>query len=237
MAVNHENYHYLFQVDFGYDPMVLEVINTFQQSKEVHITKRHGFPNKQSYSLIQGYQNAMKKNPETVGLIEDDVFVANDYFLWHEKNLPGHFASIATRNHNFTPEKNEEIAATYVKSEYQSLGVCFHRDSLQSILNEVTASFFAHPVHFIKKRFPNSHIGHFFAEQDGLIRRIIHEKQHKVIYPHVPRAFHAGFYGKSRGEKPSGSLEERIKKVKFTAFDPQIMTGDSRPEMLVNPIY
>jgi hypothetical protein len=70
-----------------------------------------------------------------------------------------------------------------------------------------------------------------------LIRRIIQQNNYQVIYPDVPRAFHAGYYGKSRGQKPKGTLEERIKQVKQTAFDPSVMKGDSEPILLVNPIY
>lgn len=236
-AVGSEENLYLFQVDFGYDPEVLQVIENFPLQKEVRITEEHSFRNKQSYSLFKGYENALSYNPEKIYLIEDDIFIANDFFHWHQKNIGSNFASIATRNHNnrgFRPTNN--LSRTYTQSEYQSLGVCFHRSSVEHFLKYFTPEFFTDPENYIKKTFPRSRIPTMYCEQDGLIRRIIQDQKLQVVYPHVPRAFHAGFYGKSRGEKPTGTLEERITQVKLTAFDGEIMKGDSKPELLVNPI-
>lgn len=228
---------YLFQVDFGHDPEVLQVIESFPLQKEVRITEEHTYRNKQSYSLFRGYQNSLILDPEKIYLIEDDIFIANDFFHWHQKNIGSNFASIATRNHNkkgFRPTNN--LSRIYTQSEYQSLGVCFHRSSVEHFLKYFTEEFFTDPETYIKKAFPRNRIPVMYCEQDGLIRRVIQDQKLQVVYPHVPRAFHAGFYGKSRGEKPIGTLEERINQVKLTAFDPEIMKGDSKPELLVNPI-
>lgn len=235
-AIGSEKNLYLFQVDFGHDVEVLSVIEKFPLNKQIEITKFHKFKNKQSFNVIEGYKNALKHNPKTITLIEDDVFVANDFFIWHEKNIGDNFASIATKNHNASRKAENDLLASYTMSEYQSLGVCFPASSVSEICNEATNLFFTNPAGFMKSRFPNSTIGHFYAEQDGLIRRLIHEKKYNVIYPEIPRAFHAGFYGKSRGDKLTGTLEQRIEKVKLTAFDPSIMKGDSEPVLLVNPI-
>jgi glycosyltransferase involved in cell wall biosynthesis len=228
---------YLFQVDFGYDPELLTVIEKFPLEKEVQITPTHSFKNKQSYSLLKGYENALKHNPEKAYLIEDDIFIANDFFLWHEKNLGENFASIATKNHNTNRVSSTDLGVTYTMSEYQSLGVCFHADSLRVILKDITDDYYKNPAVYIQQRFPENKIPILYCEQDGLIRRIIQQNNYQVIYPDVPRAFHAGYYGKSRGQKPKGTLEERIKQVKQTAFDPSVMKGDSEPILLVNPIY
>jgi glycosyltransferase involved in cell wall biosynthesis len=228
---------YLFQIDFGYDPELLEVIEKFPLQKEVRFTEEHLFRNKQSYSLFKGYENALTYNPEKVYLIEDDIFIANDFFHWHQKNIGENFASIATRNHNNkTVRHTNNLLRTYTQSEYQSLGVCFHAKSVDRFLPYFTQEFFTDPENYIKRTFPRSRIPSMYCEQDGLIRRIIQDQKLQVVYPHVPRAFHAGYYGKSRGVKPTGILEERINQVKLTAFDGEIMKGDSKPELLVNPI-
>lgn len=238
MAERSDENLYLFQVDFGYDPEVLKVIESFQLRKQVELTPNHDYPNKQSFSLLEGYKNALTHNPDRIYLIEDDIFIANDFFIWHEKHLGINFASIATLNHNNTRIRHSNnLAVVYTDCEYQSLGVCFNKRSVEEILKNVTELYFKDPQAHIKKTFPASRIPVGYCEQDGLIRRIIHAKRHKVVYPHVPRAFHAGYYGKSRGEKPQGTLEERIAQVKLTAFDPDIMKGDSKPELLMNPIY
>lgn len=236
-AVGAEENLYLFQVDFGYDPEVLSVIEKFPMQKEIQKTPVHRFKNKQSYSLLKGYENALKHNPQKIYLIEDDVFIANDFFLWHRKNLGENFASIATKNHNTDRRPSTDLAATYTMSEYQSLGVCFHAESLRVILKDITDDYYSNPQGYIQKMFPENKIPVLYSEQDGLIRRIIQKNNYQVIYPDVPRAFHAGYYGKSRGKKPMGNLEQRIKQVRQIAFDPLIMKGDSEPVLLVNPIY
>lgn len=228
---------YIFQIDFGYEPEILEVINNFKLDKVISYTPEHEYPNKQSYSLLKGYEVALSYNPKHIFLIEDDIFIANDFFHWHLKNIGDNFASIATLNHNTRQKHSNNLGVTYTESEYQSLGVCFHADSVRQFLSIVTEDYYTNPQGFIKKHFPASRIPVGYCEQDGLIRRYIQRERKKVVFPHVPRAFHAGFYGKSRGEKLTGNLAERINEVKFTAFDPEIMTGDSKPEILANPIY
>lgn len=228
---------YLFQVDFGYDPQVVEVIERFPLKKEIKYTPSHTLQNKQSYSLLMGYENALQHNPDKIYLIEDDIFIANDFFIWHEKNIGNNFASIATKNHNAEIISTGDLAASYTMSEYQSLGVCFQKSSIEEILSGITEEYYKDPKRYLKNRFPNSPISIGYCEQDGLIRRIIQDKNHQVVFADVPRAFHAGYWGKSRGVKPSGILEERICEVRLTAFDTLIMKGDSEPVLLVNPIY
>lgn len=235
-AKGSEDMTYLFQVDFGGDATVIDVINKFQFKKEIFKTDFHKFKNKQSYSLLLGYKNALKLNPEKIFLIEDDVLIANDFFDWHLKNIGDNFCSIATKNHNSERPLVNDLSKIYTMAEYQSLGVCFNKASIEEIFSIVTDEFYSNPTGFIRKTFPKSSIGMHFTEQDGLIRRLIKEKNYTVVYPELPRAFHAGFYGKSRGEKPTGTLEQKISQVKLTAFDPSKMKGDSEPVLLVNPI-
>lgn len=228
---------YLFQVDWGYDPEVLEIIETFPLKKEVNLTPNHNYPNKQSYSVLTGYENCLKHNPAFVFMIEDDLFISNDFFIWHLRNIGVNWGSIATRSHNnkrIRPTNN--LASVFIEPEYQSLGVCFKASSVREFLSYVNEEYYTNPAEYIKKTFPKSMIPTIYCEQDGLIRRVIQLKRHKIVFPHVPRAFHAGFYGKSRGERPIGNLEKRVNQVRYTAFDPDIMKGDSKPEMLVNPI-
>lgn len=226
---------YLFQVDFGYDVEVLKVIEDFKLNKIVEFTPVHDYPNKQSYSVLLGYQNALKHNTKYVFMIEDDVFIADDFFHWHLSLVDKGWASIATRNHNWKGRVSNNLAAYYKMPEYQSLGVCFHAESVKKFTYP-SEEYYKKPIQYVRSMFPKSRIPPMYSEQDGLIRRIIHKNNHNVIFPHVPRAFHAGYYGKSRGEKPKGSLEERIKEVKLTAFNTEIMKGDSSPELLVNPL-
>lgn len=234
-AYRSEEMTYLFQLDFGHDGEVLKVIDNFKLNKIVEFTPVHQYPNKQSYSVLLGYQNALKHNPKYVFMVEDDVFIADDFFHWHLSVIDNAWASIATKNHNWKGRVSNNLAAYYKLPEYQSLGVCFHAKSVKEFAYPED-EYYQRPVNYVRKHFPKSTIPPLYSEQDGLIRRVIKDKNHDVVFPHVPRAFHAGYYGKSRGEKPQGNLDERIKQVKLTAFNPDIMKGDSTPELLVNPL-
>ena len=79
----------------------------------------------------------------------------------------------------------------------------------------------------MQKKFPNNTFGEAFAEQDGLIRRIQQKEANsggmQIAFPHVPKAFHAGFYGKNRGQRISGTLEERTNKIRSIIFDDEMM--------------
>ncbi|MHA2642824.1 MAG: hypothetical protein V2G41_09275 [bacterium JZ-2024 1] len=156
--------------------------------------------------------------------VEEDVFVARDFFDWHKKihESGNFFASIAVRNQNEGApaiEPNPELA--YVSTtDYSALGVCFPSSSISWISPHVREEYFSAMADYVVRKFPNSRFSSTWSEQDGLIRRIIEANNLVVVWPAVPRAFHAGYYGYNRGGCPPAlSLGDRIADLRRIMFD------------------
>ena len=222
---------YLFNLDVGYNPEIEVVIMDFIKQTNVQFEINRVLPTgytvgKQSFALMCGYQWAIDKlEAQYIHLIEDDIFIRQDYFRWHyavHADCPDIFCSIASRNNNANDPVNGREDGYYLKGgDYQSLGVCWSRRSLAHVLSYVEDAYFRDPVSFCAENFPNSKIGRFYAEQGGLIRRILEKKGAMVAWPHKPRCFHAGFEGYNRRGKEILPLElnkqvEFIKKVCFS---------------------
>lgn len=249
-AVGAENYHYVFLMDYGFSKLHLDIIHgkngfePFPHSFEVVETRQSSFGMmKQSYNVLGGWNYAAGKSKEYVILVEDDVMVANDFFHWHESmQMLNSFAVLSTENHNrkLDIDMSREDAFYFSTGDYCSLGVSMHKKTIKEhILPHCNLNYYKRPVDYCVSKFPNSSIGKFFAEQDGLIRRIQEHSNLLTIYPYTPRAYHAGFYGKNRKQnRPGIGLHEKIERIaqiifsdeamKRNALNPHFYT-DSRP--------
>lgn len=247
-----ETYKYVFLLDYGYDKAIKNVIETFPLDKEIRQTKRTYYTlGKQSHNLLEGYKYACEITDGLVYLIEDDIMIANDFFKWHELAQQSiNFCTIATANNNTKRPNGTDLTAYYkgTKADYQSLGVCWQSKVLKKyILQHANDRYYSNPVLYCE-RFKDSSIGKFFAEQDGLIRRIKETTNLPVLFADVPRAFHGGFigYNRNRGKKLKGTLEQRISFIREVMQSPELMKQqvekpefyeDSKPVNLVNPIW
>lgn len=247
-----KEYLYIFALDAWFKRELLQVIQRFRNkgfSVHERRTPRTSYKlGKQSHNVLTGYKLAQEKAKEFVFLIEEDIFVANDFFKWHKavhSDNPNLFCSIGSRNHNTIFRTSDNLNHYYTSHlDYQSWGVCFRKEKLDLILQHAKEDYYNDPVKYIEKRFPNSKIGKYFVEQDGLIRRVQEELyQHPIAFPHVPRAFHGGFYGYNRGRKIEGTLAKKIEELRRICFSDSEMKKvntprfyeDSRPENLDIP--
>lgn len=244
-----DQHTYVFLLDHGYDKTLHKVINAFPLEKQVRETPRTKYTlGKQSHNLLEGYKYACSITDGLVYLIEDDIMVANDFFKWHRLAQERiNFCTIATANNNTKRDNGTELDGYYVgtKSDYQSLGVCWQSSVLKRhILLHANEYYYSNPVGYCE-RFTDSVIGKFFAEQDGLIRRIKERSNLPVLFASVPRAFHGGFigYNRNRGKSIKGTLEQRIAFVRNVMESPELMREqaerpefyeDSKPVNLVN---
>ncbi len=224
-----KQFEYWFLCDFGYKRSNLSVIKEFPGNKRIIERQKHKFKaiTKQSFNLLDGYREAVESGATKVFLIEDDVFVANDFFKWHLSAQEHGPLTIATDNHNTKFEVSNDLTKIYTgaNEDYQSLGVCWNARYLKSIvLPHANKDYYRDPVGYCFKNFTQSKIGRFFVEQDGLIRRAISNKLN-AIFPHVPRAYHAGFIGYNRrGKMPEGrTIKDRAKRVKEITTNPDLM--------------
>lgn len=252
LARGADQMHYIFRFDYGFDPDNQRVIKDFPFSHEIAATNKVPYQlAKQSYSLLTGYQIAASQTDGLVFMIEEDVMIARDFFEWHllvQDLIPDNFCSIAVANPNRTMVDTGRPEEFYLATgDYCSLGVCFRRQTLmEHVFPAVNTRYYLNPVDYCARNFPGSPIGHAFAEQDGLIRRIQIQLGHvaQTVWPWTPRAYHAGYYGKNRGAGPRGLLAQRIANLTDIIYSDEAMRtfakhpewyADSRPINL-NPV-
>ena len=218
----YDQMYYIFCLDNGYDKENFSIIKNFDLDGQ--IIHREHFKNKmmkQSRNLLYGYKNAYNLGANYIFLIEEDVMIANDFFRWH---LDIHkkekcFCSIASRNNNTFFKTTNDINKYYYgkKTDYQSLGVCFHRDIIKNyMLPHINMEYFNNPFRYFEHIFKNNWLGREYGEQDGLIRRIKSNTNLPVVFPHVPRCHHAGLYGYNRNSrfKVRGNVQQKIIQLK-----------------------
>jgi hypothetical protein len=171
------------------------------------LTRSHSYRGN-SYNVLVSYAEAMGQKPDLIHLVEEDIFVSDDYFAWHRAAhaLVGNcFAVSGARNQNVVGDPEPEPGAVYVHEAYQSVAVSFRPHQLAQALVHVARSnnYYRDPVKYCRALFPASKIPHGNAEQDGLIHRVIEKLGAFVVYPTEPVAYHAGFVGYHRaGESP-----------------------------------
>lgn len=226
---------FIFCLDYGFDTSYITLIRQSGLPYHLITMKNQGYKiGKQSNNVLNGLMAAAKHSDGLVFYIEEDVFISKDFFRWHrEAQKFNAFCTIATRNNNTQVETSGDLNCCYkIKGDYQALGVCFPKQSLMEIAPHFNNDYLKHPVDYCKENFPDSKIGHFFCEQDGLIRRIIEKGNHEVVFPHVPRAFHGGIYGYNRKKRPQRlSFEKRVELIKRVAFNKEeLKKWVDRPE-------
>ena len=165
-----------------------------------------------SRNVFRGLTFALEELPDRTYLIEDDVMVMEDFFMWHEavqKKYPTAFVSVASSvNQSLDyaingPEVLDEretnsLAIHISKYAYSSVGVCFPQKTLRCIV---------HPASVLPTRTFGPGV-----EQDILIKELMKQSYGESIWPYLPRAYHTGWYGYHRntGLRFNGSLQEKI---------------------------
>lgn len=223
----------IFRLDAGYDRDNLTVIDSFKDRLgpiQIEPTERTSYTDgKQSYSLLTGYHIAANLSDHLVYMIEEDVMVSPDFLKYHERvhlQEPNIFCSLSTKNHNRKVSPSDNPRDYYLTHlDYCSLGVCFKKEVIHTYLSpHLSPHYFRNPFEYVQATFPRSILNKSMCEQDGLIRRI--QEQHEdrpIAYPHVPRAFHAGFYGYNRPQKVTGTLSERVHRCYKTIASAEAM--------------
>lgn len=223
LADGAERNQYLFCLDYGHAKENHEIISAFPFKKQVVVRPRtQNQITKQSRNVLEGLKEAASMSGNTdaiVYLIEDDVMIATDFFLWHERihTAENVFAAIGSKNVNRVVNFGSNRLEDYYLSntDYCGIGASFRVLILEAfVFPHVVNAYYDNCISYVITMFPNSIIGHSFAEQDGLIRRIQIESGLPTCYPCVPRSFHAGFYGKGRQQRfYIADLKKRISKI------------------------
>lgn len=240
-----QDYNYLFAIDRN-DTTCDGVMRRFYDAgargaytaRPVHNFKGNVYNIMSAYQVA--YSLAVDAGAPFIHLIEDDIFIAPDYFDFHEKAwqaAPDTFCISACRNQNITQSvfllrnELEEIVENkpnyiYLHQSYQSLGVSFRTESVRLITEHARPEYWANPIQYCREAFPDvTAIPAGNAEQAGLIHRIIHRHNLRTAYPVVPRAYHAGFAGSNRpGRKPANEYTAQ----EIRAMTAEAMNGEAR---------
>jgi hypothetical protein len=178
-----------------------------------------------SYNVLESYKKAYNEpNVRNIYLIEDDVLVTPDFFKWHEAVAEAEstaMCSIAyrcSRNHETRTDVIDPRAYFTTARDYASIGVRWKKEALGPVLEHAVVSYYADQSGYIRTRFAGNRFAGDFAEQDGLIMRVMWEQHGFTTWPYIPRAFHMGWYGYHRpnGRRPDGFLEQKVSEIRAT---------------------
>lgn len=238
---------YLFALDIGASPLNLDIIKQFPFENYTVTPKNYNLKlGKQSHNVINGLLAGANMSDGLIYYIEDDVFIGKDFFTFHNNihaREPEIFCSILSKNVNAVDKILNDSNRYYVKqsNEYQGIGSCYKSKMiLEYLLPDFNLDYFKNQKSYITFYYPDSILDKTFVEQDGLIRRIIEKNKLLVAFSHLPRCFHAGFYGYHRFPKIKinrMSMEQKIKLIKETVYDVENLRKISEVEYYVNDSY
>lgn len=221
-AAQDASLHFYLAIDAAPHPDVVRVAHEFARNvgtRRVDIVKRTRSFRGNSYNLLSAYKETVNSGAHLIHLVEEDVLVGGDYFDYHRQVrefAPGAFSVCACRNQFWPVDAGPppEEDAVYLQGCYQSIGVSFTPDHLQHVVKHAVNAFYANPMTYLRRHFPNSALQDSYREQDGLIYRIIEKGECVSAFPCVPRAYHAGFTGYNRAGQPlPGTHEDQAKRI------------------------
>lgn len=157
-----------------------------------------------SYNTLLAFREAYNDGFDVCYLVEDDVMVSPEFFAWHQRVQEiGVAASVGV------PDPGH--------GAYASLGVCLPRRTVADVLEHAGRPYFEDMRGYCRRAFPPSP---FDYEQDGLIARVLAGRH--VAWATPPVVSHVGWYGyhRKQGERPTGTLAERYRKVRDVMADP-----------------
>lgn len=229
-ANNYNDIHYIVNLDKGFHPLNMEVIRRFKgKFRHLTVNKITNAPHsplaKQSYAVLEGYRLCAARG-KFVFMIEEDIMVGQHFFDWHlgiHALEPNIYASIGTRNNNHQVPPMWDLSKYYLRfGDYQSLGVCFKANMLQLVLAHANVAYYRDPIGYCRQHWPDSPLPTHHVEQDGLHRRVMTAANLPAAFSFDGLAFHAGYYGYNRATigRATGTLEEKVARVRATAFDP-----------------
>lgn len=194
-----------------------------------------------SGNLLMGLREAAAEGWDRTHIVEEDVFVSDGYFSFHDqahRMAPEAFAVSACRNQN---AENVDLGpgGLWRHASYQSLGVSLGPDSVRAVVPHVRDEYFKDMVGYCRRYFPKSVIPAPHAEQDGLLNRVRERTGMYTVYPSVPRAYHAGFAGYNRPGNTvlSGTAHEQaMTLLAYSSADLNAMAAPEFQDIEVSPL-
>jgi hypothetical protein len=163
-----------------------------------------------SWNLMKACEYILESCPaaEVVHLIEDDTIIHKGYLSWARQQLStGRFAAVCGR-----------IGSGHIENWYESPCASWNAECLRHALTHIVPGYFSPSREEMQRvldeeMFPNSKYKRGGAEQDGFFLRCIEHHGWKTLFPPVPLATHAGWWGYNSPpgrERPTGTFQERV---------------------------
>jgi hypothetical protein len=239
-----------------------KVVGEFSLLLDLRFTARkpHAYPGN-TYNFLEAYKEAYaQEDVRFVYTIEDDVFVTEDFFRWHEavQERRDYFCTIGWvmpkthdrrhRSHIYRGTDPTEYIET--TSNFASIGVCWRREKLATVVQHACVGLYtACTNNYLQRAFPGSPVpARQWTEQDGLMTRILLAAKHSLVvaWPVVARCAHVGVagYHRRRGYEFTGLLGNRIAALREATETKQTITkfctrqnelGDIAPLIQVPP--
>ena len=217
---------YLFSVDRGYDPEILDVIAGFPADKIVTI-RDHRYPGTVCNILSayrEAYLLARSHDLDYVALLEEDLLVTSDIFEFYADAFkamsPACVGVSACRNQNTldgrmpltttnTARIDDEVrpralaagvgidSAVYKHRSYQSIGSALTINFLPDVIEHARPDYYSNQIGYCTRELACD-LPDAGASQDGLIHRIIRRESLTMLYALAPRAYHVGWHGLNR---------------------------------------
>jgi hypothetical protein len=228
---------YVFAIDRDPNPAIFDVIKAFGLPHTIRQVM-HAWSGP-AYNILRGYQAALavEPSPAWVGLIEEDVLVAEDIFEFWDAAFAldaQAFAVSACRNQNQPPMlfADRDAPRVYVDHSYQAIGTA-HRATAafrEVVTHHANPRYFARPIAYCAEHLPDEGLPAGAASQDGLFHRVVRRDRLRVLYPIVPRAFHAGWTGWNRpqGTALQGAWADRAAQILMLTGDQMNALADPR---------
>lgn len=234
---------YIFTLDNGFHAENLNVLKDFPFEHAVvqRKTRIIGI-GKQSNNVLMGLLDGLIHGEgKPIYYVEDDVFIGKDFFTFGAKileNEPDAICAILSHNVNAKDNTTDNVNAYYTKysNEYQGIGSIFNPAVFEKYIRpHICQEYILNPQGYCRQ-FKSTTLGDAFCEQDGLIRRIIEANKLKVCYSHVPRCFHAGFFGYHRmtaGHIKRLPIDRQVERIRQIAFNVSELSKIAQAENLV----
>jgi hypothetical protein len=183
-----------------------------------------------TYNTMEAFRLAYTMGYERIYLVEDDVMIHPDFFLWHramQEEFSDIFASMAWIFNRHAPIEEQDLFQPW----YYSVGTCFARKMLAHVVEHARPEYYMDMAGYIERTFPKStlnapfNIQHY--EQDGLIQRVLDKLNLQTVSPGIAKCSHIGYFGYNQGWDREEfffgnalTFTDRVKRVEEFIADP-----------------
>lgn len=213
------------------DAVTVDIADTFDASL-IFVGDHNYYGN--SYCTMEAYRFAYNIGAQRIYLVESDVMIHRDFFMWHrtvQEEYEGIFASMAWVFNRHAPISDDVMFQPW----YYSIGTCFSREMLALVVEHACPKYYEDMAGYVRARFKDSplndpqNVAHY--EQDGALQRVMDEHKLSTASAGIAKCSHMGFV-RSYGDEGAAlgyeelfrdtpnTFEARVERVEQLIADP-----------------